>query len=290
MRELTDAQHIELRTNPAALPHLKDADKLLLLERRYPMVVGGVVTMVPYTKAKAATTYGAGFCASNHCQMITDTEGGPVVLAETRSWFCRPCTERFQSLLRVIESSWGMLEVLLRPGAPKGGERVASGNTGSPAPLDVNVADAMGLARNLVWSMVTHLVEDLPGKPLPRDQSTPVLAAWLARWHVAYFVEHPTDTLAQALLEELADVVKKIRRQIYPTGQRRLDIPETCGWLLISDDGKTRKCGGQLFAYVRDRSDGRGSEVMCNEDDAHTIDESEWLGILKAKQRKAEKK
>lgn len=290
MRDLTEAQELELRTNRAAMPHLKEADKLLLLERRYPMVVQGVVTKLPYTRAKAATTYAAGFCVSNHCQMIVDVHGDPVVLAQTRSWFCQPCTERFKQLLMIIESSWGMLEDLLRPGAPKGGERVSSGSTASPAPLDLNVSVVMGDARNLVWSMIEHLIEDRPGKSLPPDQSTPSLASWLARWHVAYFVEHPTDTLAQALLEELADVVKKIRRQIYPTGQRRLDIPETCGWLLISDEGKTRKCGGQLFAYVRDRSDGRGSEVMCNEDDAHTIDESEWLGILKAKQRKAEKK
>lgn len=290
MRDLTEAQELELRTNRAALPHLSEADKILLLERRYPMVVAGIVTKLPYTRAKAASTYGAGFCASNHCQMITNGYGEPVVLAETRSWFCRPCTERLQSLLRVIESSWGMLEALLRPGAPKGGERVASGNTGSPAPLDVNVADAMGKARNAVWSVVEHLIEDLPGKSLPRDQSTPVLAGWLARWHVGYLVSHPTDTLAQTMLEELTDVVKEIRKQIYPTGQRRLDIPDTCSWTLISDEGKARKCGGQLFAYVRDQADGRGSEVLCMADEAHTIQQSEWLGLAKAKQRKAEKK
>lgn len=274
--------------NPRALAEsgLSEADKLRLLERRYPMVVAGRVSRVPYSTAKGRATYGDGFCVSEHCRDIVNIHDEPLVLAERGSWLCTNCTERLRKLLMLIESSWGMLEALLYPGAPKGGERVSSTNTGSPAPLDVAVADVMDSARQLVWSMVEHLIEDLPGKRLPEDQSTPTLAGWLGRYHVQYFASHPEDSLPKAVLPELNDMIRTIRAQIYPTGQRRLDIPVPCAQHRVNDRGQFVKCGGQLFAYVRDSADGRGSEVICAADEAHTIQEYEWLGLLKAKERK----
>ena len=290
MRELTDEQQRELRTNPRALADLANADRLRLLERRYPMVVGGVVTRVPYSVAKGATTYGAGYCVSERCRSVQDEDGFWMVRSERGSWLCVECTERLRKLLGMIDSSWEMLEELLLPGAPKGGERVSSGNTGSPAPLDVNVADVMSAARGLVWSLVEHLIEDLPGKRMPADQSTPSLAGWLGRYHVQYFASHPEESLPQALLPELDEIVRSIRNQIFPTGQRRLDIPTACAQVRINEKGKRVTCGGQMFAYVRDRADGRGSEVQCMEDPAHTIQEHDWLGLLKAKEKKAGKR
>ena len=291
MRELTEDQRQELRTNPRALAEsgLSEADKLRLLERRYPMVVGDIVTRVPYSTAKGHTTYGDGLCVSAHCRDIVNIHEEPLVLAERGSWLCTNCTERLRKLLLLIESSWGMLEALLRPGAPKGGERVSSTNTGSPAPLDVAVADVMGSARDWVWSQVEHFIEDMPGKRLPADQSTPSLAGWLGRYHTQYFASHPERSLPEAVLPELDDLIRSIRAQLYPSGQRRLDIPVTCAQHRVNDRGQFVKCGGQLFAYVRDSADGRGSEVICAADEAHTIQEYEWLGMLKAKQKQGER-
>lgn len=256
------------------------AQLVLDLERMYPGPVRPREPQKSYSLAKKFTRY------AEHCVSETHGRDAKLPLAERNSWLCRACEDRFTSDLVMIEQSWPLLESLLRPGVSQAGEKVHNSVTGSPAPLDVDVADVMGRAQGWVWSLVEHMLEDKPDLKLPAGQSPPSLLRWIRKWKAAYIFGHPCSSFPAALTYEAASVCRDIRTKTAPTGMRRLDIPAGCTEHTVNDRGERVPCPGVLTAVLRDRSSGMGAEVQCSYDSTHDIPEHRWLGLLRAAQHK----
>lgn len=250
-----------------------EKQRLLLLERRYPMVVAGRVRRIPYTLAKRSSRY-----------RQTCSCGRP---AERSSWLCTACRDQIRYDLLDIEAAWPTLEQLLFPGSKNAGsEKIHSTMTGSPAPIDVAISDIMHQVRDSIWGVTNQMLQDHPGMVLPNHQSTGALAGWLGRWHVQYFATHPESSLPDMLVDELYDDISLIRTRVDPSGVRQLRVPGACRTLVTLDSGARRECGGELSAVLRPPGDRKGSWVRCSVDPEHDIRHSKWLGMLKAQQRK----
>lgn len=122
----------------------------------------------------------------------------------------------------------------------------------------------------------------------PERTDTPDLLRWAGTWHVPYIATHPESSFPQAMQAELGDMVARVRARLFPDGIRRQKLPATCErWPADPElQASAGKCGGQLFAVIRDAADPLGSAIVCAADPSHEIPQSDWLGILKRKAKK----
>jgi hypothetical protein len=250
----------------------------LARERRYllPGTIWGDVP-APYSAAKNWTAYGPE-CVGPHA--------GRRPLADRHSWLCGPCSDRIRRDLFTLAAAWGFLADLLQRGPGSQGERSGS-STDAAAPLDMEIAEIRRTVTAWCWSLIEHMLEDRPAMSPPADTETPALLRWAGAWHVPYIATHPESSFPQAMQAELADMVRRVRARLFPDGIRRQRLPATCDrWPAdVELQAEPVKCGGQLFALIRDAADPLGSAIVCEADPTHEIPQSEWLGILKAKRK-----
>lgn len=248
--------------------------RLLQRERRY--LLPGTIwagVPVPYSAAKNWTAYGPE-CAGPHA-------GPRPPAAERHSWLCPDCSDRIRRDLFTLAGAWGFLADLLQRGPGSQGERSGS-STDAAAPLDMEIAEIRRTVTAWCWSLIEHMLEDRPAMSPPMRTDTPDLLRWAGTWHVPYIATHPDSSFPAAMLQELGDMVGRVRARLFPDGIRRRRLPATCErWPADPDAGAA--CGGQLFALIRDAADPLGSAIVCEADPTHEIPQSEWLGILKRK-------
>jgi hypothetical protein len=265
--EKVAAELLQLRRNAA----------ILARERRYPMPQ----TMFgdrpqPYTIAKKWTAYSLE-CIGSHA--------GPLrPAAERHAWLCWECTDRIRRDLLTLAGSWGFLEDLLQRGPGRQSEGGGGSDVDAAAPLDLEIAEIRRTLTAWCWSLIEHMLDDRPALSPPVDTATPAMLRWAAAWHVPYIAAHPDESFPAAMLAEIGDMVARVRARLFPDGIRRQQLPARCTRPIdpVNDPGP---CGGQLWALLRDGADPRGSAITCEADPSHVIPQSEWLGILKTKQR-----
>lgn len=267
MTTKTEPDHAQL----AAAAKTKREAWILAHERRYLLessVFGD--RELPYSQAKKWTAYSPE-CIGPHRENMRPAN-------VRHSWLCNDCTEGIRRDLFALAGCWAFLEELLTRGPGKQGERSGT-NENAAAPLDLNVADLRLKISGWASDVIGQLLEDKPGTVLPLEMPTPETLRWLGRWHSYYIATHPQDSFPAAVLGELSGLLGEVRGMTFADGASRRPITSTCS--TYTDEGA--RCGGRLSALVRDQSDPRGSVVICENDPAHLIPESEWLGILKTK-------
>lgn len=256
------------------------AAQIRALERKYPLPPhrpGELATLIPYSEAKQRTVYGQ-TCLGYHPTRPAR--------AERHTWLCHDCTQSLRRDLLALAGCWGFLGELLHRGPAGQGERSGSDNTAA-APLDLNAADLRHEIGTWCAAVVGHLLEDKPGAVLPDVQDPPHLLDWLARWQIPYIATHPQDSFPDAVLEETAVLLGKVRALSFPDGARRRPIAARCARYIPGDSARQAGtlCGGRLSGLIRDQSDPRGSAIVCEADPSHVIPAADWLALLKAKQR-----
>lgn len=259
----------------AEMGKARRAAAILARERRYQLtssIFGD--QFLPYSQAKQWTAYSID-CIGRHSSVIRPA-------ATRQTWLCVDCTEGIRRDLFKLAGCWDFLGDLLQRGPGKQGERSGT-NENAAAPLDLNVADLRRQIQSWCHSMLEHVVEDKPAAGMPDEMTAPMMLRWLGRWHSFYIATHPQDSFPLAVLDELADLLGKVRAMSFPDGVRRRPIASSCARWVETPDGTGEPCGGRLAALIRDRADPRGSVIVCDAYPDHTIPESDWLGILKTK-------
>lgn len=264
---------------PAGLGSDFRAAWILANERRYdiegPNAIWGPL---PYSQAKKWTAYAID-CIGNHPNRDRPD-------AERHAWLCGDCTDRIRRDLFTLAGCWDFLGELLQRGPGKQSERSGT-NENAAAPLDLNIADVRRQIHLWACSMLEHVVEDQPGASMPEELTPPQMLTWLGRWHVLYIATHPQDSLPIAVLQELADMVGKVRAISFPDGAQRRPISARCQrYVPPAEDQGPTLCGGRLSALIRDQLDPSGSVIICESDPSHVIPQHDWLALLKAKQRR----
>ena len=233
--------------------------------------------LLPYSQAKKWTAYSVD-CIGNHPDRMRPP-------AARHAWLCGDCTDGIRRHLFTLAGCWDFLAELLQRGPGTQGERSGT-NENAAAPLDLDVAELRRQIQAWCHSMLEHVVEDLPAASMPEEMTAPKMLAWLGRWHTFYIATHPQDSFPAAVLLELADMVGKVRAMSFPDGARRRPISARCvRYVPPAEDQDPTLCGGRLSAMIRDRTDSRGSVIVCETDPSHVIPEADWLALLKAKMK-----
>lgn len=197
------------------------------------------------------------------------------------SKLCLPCVDQLRFELQRVATCWdGASDALQRgTGAGRDGMRASDG-VWQPLPIDANVSEALGVAREAVWSLVAQLVQDRPTVRLPDDQSTPALAEWLAKWHVDYVASHPSAAFTLETYKEVQAAAGAVLDASYGASVEVVQS-EPC----MTPIGKKPKsqqlirCPGKV-TLVQKRD---GVELACCDlDDSHMVPADAWFRVMKS--------
>lgn len=203
-----------------------------------------------------------------------DAHGGP---RQTRGGrLCDVCRERMWEHLQQITEAWEDLTArLAREGSSAMSEKVG----GSKEPglvLNDKVSDVMRDVTAWLWFVTRVIMEEKKGAVEPTNQTPPGLARWIGRSHVDWIATHPDEQLVADIAGEAKDHASKCRRAAYPTGARRLDLPEVrCVDHSTGEDGSRLPCGGTMFVVLVPQSSVM-PDLVCSEDEAHRVEPSTW--------------
>lgn len=195
-------------------------------------------------------------------------------LAADGVWLCRPHTERLRTdAIRCADLHRECALALITTGTAGGGVNPQPG-------LDLNdrAAEARTLIRHrlVAWS---KFISDERGIKLPHrpgkqpgervlDERNEALAGYIAHFSV-WLAAHK---LGGAASEELAEAAALGNRAAYPAGSRIIAIGK-CP--ITAPD----PCPGNLRAMLREETGIRPSRVVCDTDELHAWDSSEWLDL-----------
>lgn len=223
-------------------------------------------------------------CTAPHCWAPTlhrtdcpgeDCRGCLPRLAADGVKLCRPHTERLRAdAIRCAELHRECALALISTSTGIGG-----GVNPQPG-LDLNdhAAEARTLIRHrlVAWS---KYISDERGIKLPQrpgrvpgervlDERTEALAGYIAHFSVWL----AANKLAGAASEELAEAAALGNRAAYPVGSRIVGV----GKCPIT---APEVCPGDLRAMLREATGIRPSRVVCDANDTHAWDSSEWLDL-----------
>lgn len=222
-------------------------------------------------------------CIAPHCWAPTrhatncpgeDCRGCLPRLAADGVLLCRPHIERLRTdAIRGAELHRECALALITTGSAGGGVNPQPG-------LDLNdhAAEARTLIRHRLVAWSKFISDELriklplrPGKqPGERvlDERNEALAGYIAHFSVWL----AANKLGGAASEELAEAAALGHRAAYPSGSRIVAIGN-CPITL------PEACPGDLRALLREETGIRPSRVVCNSDEAHAWDSSEWLDL-----------
>lgn len=231
----------------------------------------GRVLKLPYRIALKQTAYSA-VCVFHDEAPLPAVKG---------SHLCADCAEGLRKSMADIAESWSDLEDAMLPsGRAASTEPVSGSGDLYPAlPINIEVADARERIRSIVWCIVGQLVQDLPDRKLPADQSAGGLASWLVNWHIGYLVSHPSANHLRAISVDLAAAAWDARGVIYRSKPVEIAVPSArCPQHVITTgpDGKkvSTPCPGEVLAV--DPGDGR-KVVRCSVDITHRVPADQWF-------------
>lgn len=210
---------------------------------------------------------------------------------------CHRCGDDIADRLTKIADRWAELEDALQwreivpgvigtvqddgPSDVAHGERKLPLSTGTT--LNQQAVNARRKATDVVWFMVQVIREDLdaagrPFTPPPvtgnrtQDQ-TPILARWLAQWHVSHFTHRTERETAEEVAADVERAERDVYRATHPKGERWVPVNLMCDQWGTTTEGERVPCPGEMWAYV-------GRDVMpdliCNADETHRIEPQNW--------------
>ncbi|ASN39008.1 hypothetical protein CGQ24_08255 [Arthrobacter sp. 7749] len=203
-----------------------------------------------------------------------DSDGYPRAIRGTN--LCTECAERMIADARTIASRWDDAMDALHRGSGGGSEERVGTKVDAPLPINPAPSDAMREARAAVWSIVGQLVQDRPTVQLPADQSTPVLAEWLSRWHMGVLSTHPSPRHTRSCYWSLAHAADQmvaatlgvpVEVAVQAQCTTRLPKPK------LGKAALGPQCGGELVAI--ERADGK-RQIKCSKDPEHMIAYESW--------------
>ncbi|MEE2568591.1 hypothetical protein V1638_04165 [Pseudarthrobacter sp. J64] len=240
------------------------------LEYKYRVTADQAVELVPYRVAVLLVDYQP-FCMYHRDEPIH---------ARRKTHLCPGCIEAFTKYFRTIASDWaGLQDGLARSGRAASSERV--GGTSDPAigplPINIDVSDAMGLARAAVWSTVGQLIQDRPDLRMPEDHSTDVLADWIARRHIDYLVSHPSPEHLHSVFVDIAKAAEAVSEQAYQCAPVEIEMKHNrCHQFTVNAKGEKEPCRGQLVGIMMTN----GKKVVeCDADPLHRVPADAWFKI-----------
>jgi len=199
------------------------------------------------------------------------------VAAAPGSHLCSMCAEGFNNSVADIAECWPDLEEAMMPsGSAASAEPVSgTGDLYPPLPINPDVVEVRDRARRIIWSIVGQLVQDLPDRSMPADQSAGMLASWIANWHSGYLVTHPSAGHLRAVATELAAVAWEVRGVIYRSKPIEVTLSDRCHQLVAGPDKKTKlPCLGSVIAVQM--PDGK-KIVRCGVDITHRVPADQWF-------------
>lgn len=240
------------------------------LEYRYRIDTPFGTDMVPFRVAVLSTVYPS-LCINAH------DEAAPT---ELKSHLCRSCKDYLARCFQQIALNWENLQdALARNGRAASSERVSATIDPSegPLPINMNVSDAMGLARSAVWSTVGQLIQDRPDIRLPADHSTDVLADWMARRHIDYLAAHPSMGHLQSVFADVAAASQAVQDETLECRPVEVEMKHShCHQYTDDDQGQRVRCPGQLVGVQLPNGQ---KVVKCDADPLHLIPADAWFQI-----------
>ena len=200
--------------------------------------------------------------------------------AQRKTHLCPACIEALRKCFQLIAENWTNLQdALARNGRAASSERVGGTSDPSigPLPINLEVSDAMGLARSAVWSTVGQLIQDRPELRMPADHSTDVLADWIARRHIDYLTAHPSPEFVHSVFTDVAAAANAVRDQAYQCAPVEVEMKHShCHQFTDDAAGGRVPCPGQLVGVQL--ANGR-QVVECSVDPLHRIPADAWFQI-----------
>lgn len=197
------------------------------------------------------------------------------LVAEIGSNLCVDCTSQLRSDLRLVEDRWENLEdELMTVRQKSNGERPGSSAEGSAAPIDLDISEAMGLARDAVWAIIARLTQDRKTDQFRTDEGTWALAGMLGRYYVGYIASHPDQDFSERVYRMVWSAGRKVEDVVHPPAARR-PIESPCHQQLKTDGG-IGPCPGQLEAVI---GVGGSKIVECSADPLHRMPIEKWLQV-----------
>jgi hypothetical protein len=198
---------------------------------------------------------------------------------------CPACGEILRRNLHKIADRWPELEkALTTPTA--GGEKGKTKNSMVSVGTDLNerAVAARRACTDAVWFAWRQVIRDdldTAGKPYAHppvaetrsQDETPVLARWLATWHVA----HVTHKTSRESAEDIANQVERAERLTFEvcetTPERKIPTGLPCEQHATTTDGERVPCPGVMRApLVGDYY----PDLVCSKDTSHRIPPDVW--------------
>lgn len=218
-------------------------------------------------------------CASSVCRPAD--HGGPRRTAPG-SALCAVCRDRIVEDMDDIAECWADLQERLAVGGSKAGQPL----TGSKVPglvLNERASQAAFDVTAWVWFLIRLIVDERTDRhiQLPKDQDTPTLLIWLAKWHALWLAEHPDNDLAASFSQEAHHLRRAVRKAAFPTGAR---VVEFCPCMehATTEEGERVPCDGTIRAIIAHADDRLPPAVGCDGTlEQHTWTPSQWHALAR---------
>lgn len=196
---------------------------------------------------------------------------------------CADCADTMRDNLVKIADRWAELEDALSWRDQWAGEQGAQKRGHISAGIVVNgqAARAIRLATDAVWFTVQVIREDYDtlGRRFapPRGRrdsapSVPVLARWVARWHLSHVTHGMAEETAVEIYRDVARAESAGYAATHPSGGRWIDVGLPCEG---SGEPGTPPCPGRMQVRVGGRDD-HLPDLVCTTDPTHRVDPSVW--------------
>ncbi|PRB69507.1 hypothetical protein [Arthrobacter sp. MYb213] len=197
------------------------------------------------------------------------------------SLICLECQDRIQSDLRTVVNRWAEAQEALHPGSGGGGSERRTPRLDPPAPVRLEVVDALKVTSDRVWKLVVAVVDHYADVRLPDDQTTPGLAEWLSMWMVPKLASIPSAEEVLRCYWWVAEAVEEIC-EVTEGATVTVVAPDQCRAVINTEGQGQAVCGGEVKA-VR-QLDGRGDAVVqCVKDSSHWMPFANWQKQMAAR-------
>jgi hypothetical protein len=189
----------------------------------------------------------------------------------TEGVICSKCEERFSKSLDQIVEAWSDLYSQMGHSTDYSlGERV-SGTPAIGLVLNEAVMAVMDEVRDWALFVTRIVITEDSGKP--EDISTVNVIRFI-KLHERFLAGHE---LAGEFVEDASRLARKVFNTAYPDGSRRISIPSS----QCQSDVDGQKCGGALFAMLREPGSKTASAIHCKKNKDHKVEATQWVELGK---------
>ena len=167
--------------------------------------------------------------------------------------------------LRATADAWPDLLEALDPSNSTPLTGRVTGTSGRPLPINAHVSDVIAEISGWVFFWVRALLDETTDWEPPAEADAPTLLRALAE-RTGHWTEHPDQALAEAFIEECAQMRRKAEDTAHPRGFRKIPVQRPC---------PVEGCAGELYAPLSPEAEYLPS-LRCSVDRHHTVEPYEW--------------